>query len=142
MTISCPDNNDQYIFFSFHMQSKLFPQPLDLFRNASVNSSYTQRLPPPPGYCGAFARPVSPGCGAFANCTARGPGICQTRGFTQAFDTYAVSCQKITTQRILLEKQAYWLICPGQEQIEEGCKGMFSILCMNFFVAYIESNLC
>ena len=32
--------------------------------NASVNSSYAQV---PPGYCGAFARLVSPGDGAFAN---------------------------------------------------------------------------
>ena len=32
--------------------------------NASVNSTCAQ---PPPGYCGAFARLVSPGGGAFAN---------------------------------------------------------------------------
>ena len=37
-----------------------------------------------------------------------------------------VSYQNITTQRILLEKQAYWLIYQWQEKIEEGCKGMFS----------------
>ena len=37
----------------------------------------------------------------------------------------------------LLEKQAPadWLICPGREKIEEVCKGMFSILCMHFFIA-------
>ena len=36
---------------------------------ASVNSSCTQPPlpPPPPGYCGAFARLVSPGSRAFAN---------------------------------------------------------------------------
>ena len=33
---------------------------------ASVNSTCAQ-APPPPGYCGAFARLVSPGGGAFAN---------------------------------------------------------------------------
>ena len=33
--------------------------------NASVNSTCAH--PPPPGYCGAFARLVSPGGGAFAN---------------------------------------------------------------------------
>ena len=36
----------------------------------------------------------------------------------------------LTTPRILLEKRAYWLICQEQEKIEEGCKGMFSIICM------------
>ena len=47
-----------------------------------------------------------------------------------------VSYQNITTQSILLEKQADWLICQGWEKIEEVCKGMFSILCMHFFIAY------
>ena len=71
--------------------------------------------PPPPGYCGAFARLVSPGGGAFANfCSARGPGICKPQGYSQAFDMHPVSYQSITTQRILLEKQAYWLNCQGQ----------------------------
>ena len=70
-------------------------------------------------------------------CTARGPGICQPRGHSRAFDTHAVSYQNITTQRILLKKkQADWLICQGREKIEEVCKGMFSILCMHFFIAY------
>ena len=34
---------------------------------ASVNSTCAQRPPQPPGYCGAFARLVSPGGGEFAN---------------------------------------------------------------------------
>ena len=42
----------------------------------------------------------------------------------------------ITTQRILLEKQAVWLIWQGWGKNEEVCKGMFSILCMHFFIAY------
>ena len=57
----------------------------------------------------------SPGGGAFANfCSARGPGICQPQSNSQAFDMHAFSYQSITTQRILLEKQAYWLNCQGQ----------------------------
>ena len=89
---------------------------------------------PPLAYCGAF---VSPGGGAFANFVLPwGPGICQPLGYSQAFDTYAVSYQDISTQRILLEKQAYWLICQGQEKIEQGCKGMFLVLFINFFIAY------
>lgn len=102
----------------------------------------------PPGYCRAFAN----------FCAARGPGICQPRGQPRAFDTHAVSCQNTTAQRILLEKQGDWLICQGQETIEEVCKGMLSILCMRVFIAYqaritgkwsyrrestvIESNFC
>ena len=55
----------------------------------------------------------------------RGRGICQSPGQT-----------RITTQRILLEKQAGRLIFQGGEKIEEVCKGMFSILCMHYFIAY------
>ena len=69
-----------------------------------------------------------PGSTKFANAPPRG----QFRGF----DTHAVSYQNITTQRILLGKKADWLICQGQEKIEEGCKGMFLILCMRFFIGY------
>ena len=65
-------------------------------------------------------------------CAARAPGICQPRGKTRAFDTQAVSYQNITTQRILPEKQADWLICQRRGKIEEVCKGMFSILCTHF----------
>ena len=45
---------------------------------------------PPPGYCGAFARLISPGGGA-----ALGPGICQPRGYSRPFHTHAVSYQNI-----------------------------------------------
>ena len=62
-------------------------------------------LPPPPGYCGPFARLVSTEGGAFANFTLPGgSGICQHQGNSRAFDTHAVSYQNITTQKVLLEK--------------------------------------
>ena len=64
------------------------------------------------------------------------PGICQPWGHSRAFDTHAVPDQNITTQRILLGKKTDRLICQGQEKIEEGCKGMFLILCVHFFIAY------
>ena len=99
--------------------------------NASVNSSWAQA---PPGLLWGICQ--SRGWGICKFCAARGPGICQPLGYSQAFDTYAVSYQDITTQRILLEKQAYWLICQGQEKIEQGCKGMFLVLFINFFIAY------
>ena len=60
---------------------------------------------PPPGYCGAFARLVSPEGGAFANFAL--PEGRAFAGQPRVFDTHAVSYQNITTQRILLEKQAH-----------------------------------
>ena len=53
--------------------------------------------PPPP--CPRLLR------GICKFCTARGPGICQPRGNSRAFDTHAVSYQNITTQKVLLEKK-------------------------------------
>ena len=78
----------------------------------------------------------SQGWGICKFCAAREPRICQPRGQPRAFETHAVSYQNITTQRILLKKQADWLICQRREKIEEVCKSMFSILCMHFFIAY------
>ena len=89
--------------------------------NASVNSICAQD---PPGLLQGICQ--SWGWGICKFCAAWGPGICRPQGYSQAFDTYMVSYQNITTQRILLEKQAYWLIYQQQEKIEEGCKGMFS----------------
>ena len=92
---------------------------------ASVNSSCIQPPPLPPPPCGLLWGICPPcqsrGCGICKFCTARGPDICQTRGQPRAFDTHTVSYQNITTQRILLEKQADWLICQGWEKIEEVC---------------------
>ena len=70
----------------------------------SVNSSCAQP-PPLPGYCRAFARLSVPGWGIYKFCAARGPGICQPRGYSRTFETHAVSYQNITTQRILLKKR-------------------------------------
>ena len=111
--------------------------------------------PTPPGYCGAFARLVSLGGGEFANFALPGG--------------WAFANPKLLTRtrfpiRIQLHKWFYWtklgdwLICQGRETIEEVCKGMFSILCVHFFIAYqaritgrwsyrrestvIESNFC
>ena len=68
----------------------------------------------------AFANFALHGSPAFAN-----PGLLTRTRF-----------RNITTQRILLEKQADWPLCQGRQKIEEVCIGMFSILCMYFFIAY------
>jgi len=71
--------------------------------NASVNSTCAQL--PPPGYCGAFARLVSPGGGAFANFALPGGRAFANPGAIPEFsNTHAVSYQNKTTQRVLLEK--------------------------------------
>ena len=73
---------------------------------------------PPSGLLRGICRPChSRGWGICQFGAARGPGIFQPQGYSQAVDTRAVSYQNITTQKILLEKQAYWFICQGQENI-------------------------
>ena len=92
--------------------------------NASVNSSCAHSSPPPPttmGYCGAFARLVSPGEGHLQFLRCSGPGICQPRGQPRTFDRHAVSYQNIPTHRILIEKQADWLMCQGEGKIVKAC---------------------
>ena len=103
------------------------------FRGEWVNLRFMhQSIPAAPspclGYCGAFSHLVSPKGGAFANfALPGGQAFCNPRAIPK------LSYQNITTQRILLEKQAYWLNCQEQEKIEEGCKDMLSILCIHFF---------
>ena len=70
-------------------------------RYASVNSSCAQ---PHGGYCGALAHLFSPGVGHLQISRCSGAGHLTSPGLFPALDTHAVSCQHITTQRILLEK--------------------------------------
>ena len=98
---------------------------VDFFMHQSIPAAPSRPIPPP-----GLLR------GMWKFCAARRPGIWQPRGQPRAFNTNAASCQNITTQRILLKKQADWLICQEREKNEEVCKGMFSILCMHFLIAY------
>ena len=94
--------------------------------------SQFQLRPAPPGLLRDICPPCqSRGWGICKFCAARGSGIWQPQGHSRAFDTHTVSYQNITTQRILLGKKADWLICQEQQKIEEGCKGMFLILCIS-----------
>ena len=74
--------------------------------------------PPPPPRANAWHLPAPsvPRVGHLQILCCPEAGICQALVFSQAFDTYAVSYQNITTQRFLLEKHAYWLICQGQKK--------------------------
>ena len=62
--------------------------------------------PPCQSWGGAFANFALPGVG--------GGGYLPTPGPFPSF-RHAVSCQNITTQKVLLGKKADWLICQGQE---------------------------
>ena len=91
--------------------------------------------PSPPGYCGAFARLVSPGGGAFANFALPGG---------RAFANPGAISELLTLTQLPIRIQLhsfYWkkrrsAHLSRKEKIEEGCKGMFSILCMHLFIAY------
>ena len=81
-------------------------------------SQFQLRPAPPPlsplGYCRALAHLFSPGVGHLQISRCSGAGHLTSPGLFPALDTHAVSCQHITTQRILLEKNADWFICQGQ----------------------------
>ena len=95
------------------------------------------------GYCGLLQGICPP-------CQSRGWGICKFWAARGPRDRHLPTpnfwhargfrYQNITTQRILLEKHADWLTSQGQEKIEEVCKGMFSILCMHFFMHCLLSQ--
>ena len=93
--------------------------------------------PPSPRLLRAICRPCqSRGCGICKFFTAQGRGICQPRGHSLS-NTHAVSHQNVTTQRVLLEKKKrIGSSVKDRKKLNEGCKGMFSILCMLFFIAY------
>ena len=111
------------------------PQSESRLYYASVNSSCTQ--PPPPDYCGAFARLVSPWGGAFANFVLPGG-----RAFANPGSISELLTRTQFPIRIYLHRRFYWKKCRLAHlsrtgiNIEEGCKGMLSILCIHFFIAY------
>ena len=107
----------------------------------SIPPAHSPPPPPLPGYCWAFALLVSPGGGAFANFTLPGGRAFANPGAnTELLTRTRFPISTITTQRILLGKQADWLICQGQEKIEEVCKGMFSILCIFFITSQARTR--
>ena len=93
--------------------------------------------PPPPDYCGAFARLVSPWGGAFANFVLPGG-----RAFANPGSISELLTRTQFPIRIYLHRRFYWKKCRlahlsrTGKNIEEGCKGMLSILCIHFFIAY------
>ena len=95
---------------------------LQYYLNASVNSSCVRPPSPPPGCCGAFARLISPGGGVFANFVPPTGRAFANPGTNPELLTRTRFPVSITTQRILLKKQADWLICQGREKIKRFVK--------------------
>ena len=115
---------------TFHFDKPNSQKPVELSRENGTTFLYISQFqlrpaPHPPGYCRAFANLVSPGGGAVANFALPGGRAFANPGANPELLTRTRFPINITTQRILLEKQADRLICQGREQIEEVCKGMF-----------------
>ena len=107
--------------------SKIFPG-----NNASVSSSCT----PLPRATAWHLPALSVLGGDICKfCSARGPGIYQPRGYSQAFDTHAISCQ-INYREDFTGKTSTLAHLSRTRKIEEGFKGMFSISCLLFSTAY------
>ena len=118
--------------------SKIFPG-----NNTSVNSSCTHPTPPPlPGLL----------CGIYPPCQSRGAGVghlqillcpgaghLPTPGLFPSFLTRMQFPIRLTTQRILLEKQAHWLICQGPEKLKRVFKAC-SRFHACFFPLHIKSE--
>ena len=72
----------------------------------SIPAAPSPPPPPLPGYCGAFARLVSPGGRAFANFALPGGRAFANPGaISELLTGHAVSYQNITTRKVLLEKK-------------------------------------
>ena len=118
--------------------------------------------PPPPGLLRGICPPCkSRGGGIYKFCTARGPGICQLRGHSRAFDTHAVSYQNISTQRVLLDKKQIGSSVKDRNKLKrvgKACSRLYACISsllikpklhseigaidMNHRFLVIESNFC
>ena len=102
-----------------------------------------QSIPPPPNppplppvlLWGIFPPCQSRGWVICKFSTARGPGICQPRGHSRAFDTHAVSYQNIITQKVLLEKTQIGSSVKDRNKLKRVVKA-----CSQFYVC-ISSSL-
>ena len=112
--------------------------------NGSVNSSWAQRPHPPPRATAGHLPTLSvPGVGHWQSLRCPGAGHLPTPGPTSSFwhprgflsESHSL-LSEYNYAEDFTEKKAVWLICQGREKIEEVCKGIFSILCMHFFIAY------
>ena len=90
-----------------------------------------QSIPPAPSTPGLFARLLSPGGGAFANFALPGGRVFATPGPLVSFSHSRSFLSEYNYTEALTEKKKQNRLAhlSRKEKIEEGCKGMFSILC-------------
>ena len=108
----------------------------------SIPAAPTPPPPPPPGatvwHLPALSVPGGGG-GAFANFALPGGRAFTNPGVITKFLTRMQFPIRLTTQRILLEKQAHWLICQGPEKLKRVFKAC-SRFHACFFPLHIKSE--
>ena len=102
---------------------------------ASVNSSCAQP-PPPLGYCGAFARLVSPGGGAFANFALPGD-----RAFANPGAISELLTRSQFPIRIWLHRRFYWKKKQTGSPVKDRNELKRVVKACSWFYAYISSLL-
>ena len=92
--------------------------------------------PPPPGYCGPFAGLVSPGVRHLQIFHCPGAGNLPTQGPLPFKHARGFPSECNYTEGFTGKKKRIGSSVKDRKKLNEGCKGMFSILCMLFFIAY------
>ena len=98
--------------------------------SVSSNSSCAQRSPPPPprGTTAGHLPLINPRSGALGNFVLPGGRAFAKPSTIPEFLTRTVYYSNITTQMILLEKQADWLICQGDERVVKACSQYYACM--------------
>ena len=113
-----------------HRQSTFSNYVSSMFKQSSAYHTVMHQSIPAAPICPPWQ---SRGWGICKFCSTRGPGICQPRGYSQAFDMHAVSYQNITTQRILLENKHIGLIVKDRyrkklKRVEQTCSRFYACI--------------
>ena len=94
-----------------------------MFHNVPRGFTYQSILAAPSPLPAGFLRGICQSCQsgkALANWVLPRGRALPAWDHPRTLDMPVISYQNITTQRILLEKQADWLICQGREKIVKG----------------------
>ena len=108
-----------------------------------MTSSCKWSPPPPRAIAGHLPALSVPGMGHLKNFVAsRGPGICQPLGQPRTFDTHAARgfLSEYNYKEDFTGKTSRLAHLSRTGKIEEVCKGMFSVLCLHFLIAYQANN--
>ena len=120
----------RWLGINMHRQSTFSNYVSSMFKQSSAYHTVMHQSIPAAPICPPWQ---SRGWGICKFCSTRGPGICQPRGYSQAFDMHAVSYQNITTQRILLENKHIGLIVKDRyrkklKRVEQTCSRFYACI--------------